>query len=118
MSVLVKNNPTTQKILSKIIAQTWVDEEFKSQFLSNTKPVLEENGLTVPSGVEFEVINNTLVGTMTNKVPGQDGNVVCEIPLPSKPMGLTDQPIQSWTNGNNFDSPVSDCEEGDCRITY
>lgn len=114
MSVLVKNNPATQKILSKIIAQTWVDEEFKSQFLSNTNPVLEENGLTIPSGVEFEVINNTLVGTMTNKVPGQDGNVVCEIPLPSKPMGLTDQPIQSWTNEQNSNYPVADCDEGDC----
>jgi len=114
MSVLVKNNPATQKILSKIIAQTWVDEEFKSQFLSNTNPVLEENGLTIPSGVEFQVINNTLVGTMTNKVPGQDGNVVCEISLPSKPMGLTDQPIQSWTNEQNSNSPVADCDGEYC----
>ncbi|MEQ9234288.1 hypothetical protein [Coleofasciculus sp. E2-BRE-01] len=115
MSVLVKNNPETQKILSKIIAQTWVNEEFKSQFISHTNPVLEENGLTIPSGVEFQVINNTLVGTMTNKVPGQDGNVVCEIPLPSKPMGLTDQPIQSWIGKNNFDYLAPDCEERICE---
>ena len=114
MSVLVKNNPETQKILSKIIAQTWVDEKFKSQFLANTNPVLEENGLTIPSGVEFQVINNTLVGTMTTKVPGQDGNVVCEIPLPSKPIGLTDQPIQSWSNRENVEFSVSDCEGEVC----
>ncbi|MEQ8959313.1 MAG: hypothetical protein RLP02_15565 [Coleofasciculus sp. C2-GNP5-27] len=106
MSVLVKNNPATQKILSKIVAQTWVDEEFKSQFLSNTNPVLEENGLTIPSGVDFQVSNNTLVGMMTSKVPGQESNVVCEIPLPSKPTGLTDQPIQSWDNG---DDPGETC---------
>ena len=117
MPVLVKDNPAIQKILSKIIAQTWVDEEFKSQFLSNTNSVLEENRFTIPSGVEFQVINNTLVGTVNNKVPSQDGNVVCEIPLPSKPIGLTDQPIQSWSNEQNSNSPVTEGEEGDCRIS-
>lgn len=114
MSVLVKDNPETQKILSKIIAQTWVDEEFKSQFIAHPNPVLEENGLIIPSGVEFQLIKNTLVGTMTTKVPSQDGNIVCEIPLPSKPMGLTDQPIQSWTNEQNSNYPVADCDDGDC----
>jgi hypothetical protein len=116
MALLTKDNAEAQKVLSKIIAKTWLDEEFKSQFLSNTTEVLEENGLTLPSGVEFRVNDNTLVGTVIGKVPGQEGNVVYEIPLPHKPEGLADQPIQSWTNGNSSDNPVSDCEEGSCRI--
>ncbi|MFP4121597.1 MAG: hypothetical protein ACLFWI_11500, partial [Coleofasciculus sp.] len=82
-----------------------------------TNPVLEENGLTIPSGVEFQVINNTLVGMMTTKVPGQDGNVVCEIPLPSKPMGLTDQAVQRWTNEQNSKDPVADCD-GEDSVCY
>lgn len=116
MALLTKDNAEAQKVLSKIVAKTWLDEEFKSQFFSNTNEVLEENGLTLPSGVEFRVNDSTLVGTLTSTVPGQEGNVVYEIPLPHKPEGLTDQPIQSWTNGNNSEYPASDYEEGDCRV--
>ncbi|HEY9604969.1 MAG TPA: hypothetical protein V6C85_25420 [Allocoleopsis sp.] len=112
MNLLTRDNPEAQKVLSKIVAKTWLDEQFKSQFISNTNVVLEENGLTLPSSVEFRVNGNTLLGTLTSKVPGQEGRVVYEISLPDKPEGLTDQPIQSWTNGNN-----SDYEESDCKIT-
>jgi hypothetical protein len=111
MQLLTKDNPEAQKTLSKIVAKTWLDEEFKSKFIANPNAVLEENGLTVPSGVEFKVNDTTLVGTLTNKLPGQEGNVVYEIPLPHKPEGLADQSIQSWTNEENSDYPVSDCEE-------
>ena len=112
MALLTKDNTEAQKTLSKIVAKTWLDEQFKSQFLSNTNAVLEEHGLTLPSGVEFRVNNNTLVGTLTKNVLDRESNVVYEIPLPDKPEGLTDKPIQSWTNGNN-----SDYEEGDCKVT-
>lgn len=111
MPLLTKDSPESQKALSKIVAKTWLDEGFKEQFLSNTNAVLEENGVTLPSGVEFRVHENTLVGTLTSKVHAQDSNVVCEIPLPTKPEGLTDQSIQSWSNGNNSDFPVSSCDE-------
>jgi len=112
MQLLTKDNLEFQKVLSKIVAKAWLDEEFNSQFHSNTNTVLEENGLTLPSGVDFRVNDNTLVGTLTSKVASQEGSVVYEIPLPHKPEGLTDQPIQSWTNGDKSDYPVSDCEEG------
>ena len=118
MPLLAKDSAESQKVLSKIIAKAWLDEEFNSQFLSNTKAVLEGNGLTLPSGVEFRVHENTLIGTLTNKAASQDSNVVYEIPLPPRPTGLTDQPIQSWANGNGSDYPVSSYEEGDCRTTY
>jgi hypothetical protein len=116
MPLLTKDNPEAQKALSKIVAKTWLDEGFNSQFLSNTNAVLEENGVTLPSGVEFRVNENTLVGIQKSTVDSQGSNVVYEIPLPTKPAGLTDQPIQSWANGNNSDSPVADCES-DCLIS-
>lgn len=117
MQLLAKDSQEFQKILSKIVAQTWLDEGFNSQFLSNTHAVLEENGLTLPSGVEFKVHENTLVGIQKSTAASPDSNVVYEIPLPTKPTGLTDQPIQSWANGNNSDSFAADCES-DCDNTF
>jgi hypothetical protein len=116
MQLLAKDSQEFQKVLSKIVAKTWLDEGFNSQFLSNTNAVLEENGLTLPSGVEFKVHENTLVGIQKSTAASQDSNVVYEIPLPTKPSGLTDQPIQSWTTENNSNYPVYDFEEGDCDV--
>lgn len=112
MPLLAKDSPESQKLLYKIIAKTWLDEEFKSQFLSNTNAVLEENGLTLPSGVEFKVNAKTLVGIRNSTADSPDGNVVCEIPLPNKPTGLIARPIQSWANKNDSDLP--DYEVGSC----
>lgn len=116
MQLLAKDSQEFQKVLSKIIAKTWLDEEFNSQFHSNTNAVLEENGLTLPSGVEFRVNENTLVGIQKSTADSQGSNVVYEIPLPTKPTGLTAQPIQSWANSNDSDSSVYNCE-GDCEVT-
>jgi hypothetical protein len=116
MPLLAKDSPEAQKALSKIVAKAWLDEEFNLQFLSNTNTLLEENGLTLPGSVEFSVHENTLVGTLKSTGDSQDSNVVCEIPLPTKPTGLTDQPIQSWSNGNNSDSYVSYCDDGGFTI--
>lgn len=117
MTLLTKDSQESQKVLSKIIAKVWLDENFKSQFLSNTNMVLEENGLEIPSNVEFKVQENTLVGVLKITEDSQGNNVVYEIPLPSKPTGLTDQPIQSWPSGNNSNAPIFDYEEGDCKYT-
>ena len=110
MPLLAKDSLETQKVLSKIVAKTWLDEEFNSQFISNTNTVLEENGLTLPNDVEFRVNENALVGIQKSVDQSQDSNVVYEIPLPTKPTGLTDQSIQSWSNGNNSNSSVSLCD--------
>ena len=112
MRLLAKDSPETQKVLSKIAAKTWLDEEFNSQFLSNTNAVLEENGLALPSCVEFKVNENTLVGTLKSAVDSHDSDVVYEIPLPQKPTGLTDQPLQSWANGD--DSSIA-WDDGSCK---
>ncbi len=106
MSLLAQNSSQSQKILSKIVAKTWLDEEFHSQFISNTKSVLEDNGLTLPSDVEFTVRENRLVGTVANVESTHESGVVYEIFLPTKPTGLADQPLQSW---GNLDDVTSAC---------
>lgn len=112
MPLLAIDSTETQKLLSKIVAKTWLDEEFKERFLSNTNTVLEENGLTLPNGVECKVHENILVATLASTATSTDTTVVYEIPLPSKPTGLTAQPIQSWVDKDAYVSPV-----GDCKIT-
>ncbi|MGB7441875.1 MAG: hypothetical protein WA919_12460 [Coleofasciculaceae cyanobacterium] len=111
MAVLANNQQEVQKVLSQVIAKTWLDEEFKQHFVANPAAVLNENGLSVPSGVEFKLEGNTLVGT-------NSGEVVYELPLSDKPAGLTDQAIQSWANGNS-EYIGSDCiDNGSCFATF
>lgn len=105
--LLVQNCPDVLKALSKIVAKTWLDEEFNSKFLSNTNAALEENGITLPEGVEFTVHENTLLGTITSTDDGSGSNVVYEIPLPSKPEGLADENIPSWIDEYNAAIDIS-----------
>lgn len=117
MPLLTKDSQEAQKVLSKILAKAWLDEDFKSQFLSNTNIILEENGLEIPSDVEFKVQENTLVGILRSTEDSQSSNIVYEIPLPTKPSELADQPIQSWVSGNNSNASILDYEEGDCKYS-
>lgn len=110
MPLLAKDSSEAQKVLSKIVAKTWLDDGFKENFLSQTNAVLEENGLTLPSGVEFRVHENTLVGTLTSTAASADNKVVYKIPLAAKPSGLTDQHLQSWADTDNKFSHVGLCD--------
>ncbi len=56
---------------AKIIAQAWVNEEFKKRLLADPATVLAENGIEIPEG-------------MTVKVVEQKENEI-HIPLPPKP---------------------------------
>lgn len=103
MQVFSKDSQEFQKVLSKIVAKTWLDEDFNSQFLANTNVVLEENGLPLPSNVEFQVKGNTLVGSSKSASDSSTGKVVYEITLPTKPTDLTDQVLQSWANVDNLE---------------
>ncbi|MCP2729343.1 hypothetical protein [Limnofasciculus baicalensis] len=101
MTVLLQNRPEAEKALSKIIAKTWLDEEFKARFLSNTNEVLAENGLTIPSDVEFSIRENTLVGMLKSVADSAEGEVVYEINLGTKLTGITDRAIHSWNTQND-----------------
>ena len=47
------------KIMYKIIAKAWADESFKERLLSDSRRVLEEEGIPVPPGVEVKVVEQT-----------------------------------------------------------
>jgi len=48
-----------QKTYGKIVAKAWTDEAFKQRLLSDPTMVLKENGVDVPEGVEFTVVQST-----------------------------------------------------------
>lgn len=58
MPTLLTDRQKSQKVLSKLVAQAWLDEGFRQRFISEPAAVLEENGVTVPSGVQVQVNEN------------------------------------------------------------
>ena len=45
-----------QKQMAKIIAKTWADDEYKQRFISDPAAVLREEGVELPDGVNFKVL--------------------------------------------------------------
>jgi len=48
-----------QETYSKIVARAWADERFKERLFTETTTVLKENGIDVPPGLEFKVVEST-----------------------------------------------------------
>lgn len=105
MLSLTKDCPESQKALSKLVAQTWLDEGFKNRFISEPIAVLQENGLTIPNGVTVIVNANSSEATLINSKANEASNQIYEISLPSKPTELTDSEVQSWSDIDDPEDP-------------
>lgn len=105
MLLLTKDCPESQKALSKIVAQAWLDEEFKERFISEPVAVLQENGLTLPNGVTARVNESSSEGSLMSADANVDSNQVYEISLPSKPTELTESEVQSWSDIDDPEDP-------------
>lgn len=112
MPSLVVEDKELTVILSKIVAQAWLDEEFKKRLIANPANVLEENGITIPNGVQVSVNENAVIENDRIVAPCSGDLKHYEILLPPKPTKHTDEQIQSWVDGYNPDSPVP---EPGCR---
>ena len=77
--------------VSKLVAQSWLDDEFRNRFLEQPKAVLEEAGIVLEAFVEVH-FNETADAVPVLKGT-TDGNVIYEIPLPRRPDGLSDEQI-------------------------
>jgi len=53
-----KNNNPYEK-WARIITKAWEDETFKKRLLKNPEQVMKENGIDVPAGMHFQVIEDT-----------------------------------------------------------
>ena len=47
------------KTIGEIIARAWSDPAFKARLLKDTKTVLYEQGVDLPSGADVRVVENT-----------------------------------------------------------
>ena len=48
-----------QQLLGKTVATAWIDPDFKSRLIANPRSVLAGLGLTPPSHLELQVMENT-----------------------------------------------------------
>jgi sRNA-binding carbon storage regulator CsrA len=67
----MKKTIEERKEYAKIIAQAWVDEEFKKRLLDDPATVLKENGIEIPEGMTVKIVE-----LKENEI---------QIPLPPKP---------------------------------
>ena len=55
----MKSSKEDTKTWGKLIAKLWEDKNLKERLLSNPGPVLKENGIEIPDGIEVRVVENT-----------------------------------------------------------
>ena len=53
------NAQKQQQLMGKIIAKAWADEAYKQRLTDNPADVLKEEGVPVPEGMTFKVVENT-----------------------------------------------------------
>ena len=68
-----KMTPELKKSWNTLIVKCWEDDKLKSSLIDDPNRVLQANGITIPSGVSFVVVENE-----PNRV---------HLVLPSKPSG-------------------------------
>ena len=54
-----ENREEQGKNYAKLIAKAWSDESFKERLLSDSRAVLEAEGISVPPGVNVKVVEQT-----------------------------------------------------------
>ncbi|MEA1648111.1 NHLP leader peptide family RiPP precursor [Nitrospirillum sp. BR 11164] len=78
-------NEETAKITGKVIAKAWADEGFKAKLLADPATVLKAEGLELPAGVTFKVI--------------EDSAAVQTLVLPPRPADLSDEDLGAVSGG-------------------
>ena len=69
----------------KIVAKAWSDEAFKKRLLSEPNAVLKENGVDIPAGVQFKIMEDT--------------DQLCHISLPNPPDSLDLNTLEKAAGG-------------------
>ncbi len=84
----MKKTIEERKEYAKVIAQAWVDEEFKKRLLKDTAAVLAENGIEIPEGMTLRFVVR------------QENEIL--VPLPPRPpqsAELSDEDLEKVAGG-------------------
>ncbi len=94
------------KIMGKLISRCWMDEVFKQRFITDPAAVMREAGLSLPSGVEIKVVENTVK--------------INYVLLPGRPTELSDEQLDAVAGGDRALSPwlTSIYTESSCDCDY
>lgn len=109
--ILPKEWQDGAKIISKIIAKCWLDNNFKAKFIKEPQSILEEEGISVPEGVTVTVALNSSKWTIEPLSPTSE-EIIISIPLPPRPAEVAIESLESWFNEKNMHPrclPVSSC---------
>lgn len=115
MAVLT-DNKTWEIEISKVIARTWVDGDFRQKLIDAPTATLKEVGLDFGDSVEVRVAEDKTTDGGFKAV--RDGKMIFELLLPPKPTDLSDEQINGWfekaasdtsTDNNNKVAMLSFC---------
>ena len=87
---LTQNWQELEATLSKIIAQAWIDEQFRQQFISNPGDILREAGVVIDDFVKVIVKQS---GHNVPVLQIGNGGTVYQINLPPKPENLREEKL-------------------------
>ncbi|MDG3439621.1 NHLP leader peptide family RiPP precursor [Nitrospirillum amazonense] len=73
------------KITGRVIAKAWADEGFKAKLLADPAAILKAEGLALPAGVTFKVV--------------EDSATVQTLVLPARPTDLSDEDLDRAAGG-------------------
>ena len=93
MAVLT-DNKTWEIELSKVVARTWVDAEFRQQLIDAPTATLKKAGVDFGDSVEVRVTEHKSTDGGFTAVA--DGKMIFELVLPPKPTDLTEEQINTW----------------------
>ncbi|MDJ0690897.1 MAG: hypothetical protein QNJ41_20605 [Xenococcaceae cyanobacterium MO_188.B32] len=90
----MKLSKNWESTLSRIVAKTWIDEDFCKRFISEPTVVLREAGMALNDTARV-IVNQGQANTSV--LTTADGGItVYQINLPSKPENLTDEQMSAW----------------------
>ncbi len=76
-----------EELWNQLVARAWADPAFKARLIADAAGVLKDNGLTVPAGIEFKVVENT------------DTVLHLTIPLKPPPEELSEEDLNQVAGG-------------------
>ena len=109
MAVLT-DKKTWEIELSKVIAKTWFDAQFRKELIDSPTATLKELGLDFGDSVEVRVAEDRTTDGGFKAVA--DGKMIFYLPLPPKPADLTDEQVNSW-----YDTTIYG-NTNFCQLTY
>ena len=84
-----------QRQLAKLIARTWIDDDFRSRLFSEPAAVLQETGLRLQ---DFATVTANQDSGVLAFAGVEGGAISYELEIPPKPTSFEDELICSWNS--------------------